>query len=279
MIDISTHIKDKFQGEFSMAFGVSRTFVSGEEHYIISPESDDDTLFEVDVHLHNNVRVTVVAKPQRHAGAMIDDIKNASKEKVVIFKEYAQALVNKGADLRFTANGLPINIDSFESFPADAKSFELRASRTAIQLGENIEAYVDLLYEWSSLIVSMLLSFLHITDTSLVVDGYEEGDSYVARTKKYERNPINRRLCLALKGYRCSICGFDFESKYGNLGKDFIHVHHVTPVSLMGPGYVVDPARDLIPVCPNCHAMLHRTYPPLAPQELLEAILDSSDIE
>ena len=48
------------------------------------------------------------------------------------------------------------------------------------------------------------------------------------------------------------------EEKYGDLGKGFIHVHHIVPLNKIGKEYVVDYKNDLIPVCPNCHAMLHR---------------------
>jgi len=64
------------------------------------------------------------------------------------------------------------------------------------------------------------------------------------------------------------VCGMDFVSRYGELGSGFIHVHHVIPVSKMGPNYIVDPINDLTPVCPNCHAMLHRKDPPLEIEEL-----------
>ena len=62
----------------------------------------------------------------------------------------------------------------------------------------------------------------------------------------------------------------NFEKVYGNIGKGFIHVHHVLPVSQLGAGYVIDPVKDLVPVCPNCHAMLHQKNPPLLPEQLLE---------
>jgi 5-methylcytosine-specific restriction protein A len=52
------------------------------------------------------------------------------------------------------------------------------------------------------------------------------------------------------------------------IGEGFVHVHHVTPVSEIGPGYVVNPATDLVPLCPNCHAMAHRSSPPLAVEAL-----------
>jgi 5-methylcytosine-specific restriction protein A len=50
----------------------------------------------------------------------------------------------------------------------------------------------------------------------------------------------------------------DFEKMYGELGRGFIHIHHVVPISTIGKEYLLDPVKDLVPVCPNCHAMLHR---------------------
>lgn len=56
----------------------------------------------------------------------------------------------------------------------------------------------------------------------------------------------------------CQICGLNFTQRYGEVGKDFIHVHHKVPLNQISEEYEVDPVNDLIPVCPNCHAMLHR---------------------
>lgn len=55
---------------------------------------------------------------------------------------------------------------------------------------------------------------------------------------------------------------------------DATHVHHIVPVSQIGLDYVIDPLKDLIPVCPNCHSMLHRKDPPLIPEELKRIVED-----
>ena len=67
-------------------------------------------------------------------------------------------------------------------------------------------------------------------------------------------------MCIQKYGCICNICQFDFEKEYGELCKDFIHDHHITPISEnKGKSYKVDYENDLIPVCPNCHAILHRS--------------------
>ncbi len=48
-----------------------------------------------------------------------------------------------------------------------------------------------------------------------------------------------------------------FEEVYGEKAKDYIEVHHIVPISERGGDYMVNPIKDLIPLCPNCHAMVH----------------------
>ena len=97
---------------------------------------------------------------------------------------------------------------------------------------------------------------------------FVEGAKKRAESNLYERNKDAREACIRLKGCRCAVCGFDFEAVYGAIGRDFIHVHHLVPVSSIGKQYTVNPATDLVPVCPNCHNMLHRQDPPFTPEEL-----------
>lgn len=99
-----------------------------------------------------------------------------------------------------------------------------------------------------------------------------EGDVSKISINKYERNPLARRICIEHFGTCCSICGFDFYKAYGLLGKDYIHIHHLIPIASIGKEYKLIPEKDLIPVCANCHAMIHMRKPALSPQELKEII-------
>lgn len=95
---------------------------------------------------------------------------------------------------------------------------------------------------------------------------------------RYERNPINRKLCLYKKGYSCVVCGTNLFEKYGEIGRDYIEIHHTTPVSMMGDGYILDIDRDLEPLCPNCHAMIHRKNPPYTIDELRNMIRNKTSV-
>lgn len=91
----------------------------------------------------------------------------------------------------------------------------------------------------------------------------------------YERNPKARKECLNFHGYSCKVCGFNFEEIYGRIGEEFIHVHHLTPISSIKDEYELNPLSDLIPVCPNCHAMLHTKTPPIEILELKKIIVNN----
>ncbi len=88
--------------------------------------------------------------------------------------------------------------------------------------------------------------------------GLFEGLKSRITVNRYERNIIARRKCIEHHGISCKVCGFDFFKVYGEIGKDYIHVHHLTPLHTINENYKIDYVNDLIPVCPNCHAMLHR---------------------
>ena len=99
--------------------------------------------------------------------------------------------------------------------------------------------------------------------------GEVEGSTrFLERVKRYERSRINRAACIELNGDSCKICSFSFGNTYGEYGEGFIHVHHIVPISEMGGSYSLNPATDLIPVCTNCHSMLHLKQKVLQPDEL-----------
>ncbi|MEZ9143974.1 HNH endonuclease [Vibrio sp. 10N.286.52.C3] len=93
---------------------------------------------------------------------------------------------------------------------------------------------------------------------------YVEGAVKQVTVNKYERDPKARKACIEYYGTRCQICSFDFAKKYGPHGSGFIEVHHIKPLNTIAKSYKVDPVKDLIPVCSNCHSILHRGTNPLS---------------
>lgn len=104
-----------------------------------------------------------------------------------------------------------------------------------------------------------------------------EGKKTVYYTTKYERSAQNREEAIRIHGTKCMICGFDFEKKYGELGKGYIEVHHIKPLSDLDEEVVVNPATDLICVCSNCHRMLHRFRSYMVSVEELRRIVKDNE--
>ena len=100
------------------------------------------------------------------------------------------------------------------------------------------------------------------------ISNFTEGAKKTITVNAYERNPQARKECIIMYGYNCSVCEFNFTKVYGDIGESFIHVHHLNLISATNDEYVIKPKEDLRPVCPNCHAMLHKKNPPYTIDEL-----------
>lgn len=108
-------------------------------------------------------------------------------------------------------------------------------------------------------------------DSTDVEYTFFEGNEEKVFTTKYERSLLARNICLEVNGLNCFVCDFNFEKVYGVIGKEFMHVHHKKAISL-NKNEETDPAKDLVPVCPNCHAMLHKRSPPFSIEEMKQII-------
>jgi len=90
------------------------------------------------------------------------------------------------------------------------------------------------------------------------LESYMEGSKTLRYVTTYERDPRYRKQALAIHGLKCKACDVDMGERYGAYAQGLIHVHHVVPVSTYEQPKPIDPATDLVPVCPNCHAVIHR---------------------
>jgi 5-methylcytosine-specific restriction enzyme A len=149
-----------------------------------------------------------------------------------------------------------LNADEFQVMHWDSQS-------SGINIPDHIAKELEKL--WRSVVIGQFANInesnpyhRYMPEQILDSEIYSEGHTEKIHVNRYERNQIAREKCIEHYGYRCSVCGFGFEEFYGEIGKEYIHVHHVVPISEIGQQYVVDPIRDLRPVCANCHGMLHR---------------------
>jgi len=86
-----------------------------------------------------------------------------------------------------------------------------------------------------------------------------EGAATLRTHLRRERSKsLIQRFKKQLEVVACSVCDFDFERTYGELGFGFIEAHHKVPVARLEPGAKTR-LEDLAAVCSNCHRMLHRS--------------------
>ena len=106
-----------------------------------------------------------------------------------------------------------------------------------------------------------------------VENGHIEGKLQTYYGQRYERNAENRRMAIEIHGTTCQACGFDFEEVYGERGRNFIEVHHIKPLHVTKETHV-NPETDLVPLCANCHRMIHRDPQHVLTVEELKQLLE-----
>lgn len=115
---------------------------------------------------------------------------------------------------------------------------------------------------------SMLKKFMEFINVQLIEfelnfknklnnEVYSEGKQIEMLCKKYERNKKARKACIDHYGPTCKVCGYEFGKTFGEEFSDLIEVHHINPLSVIKRDYIVDPIKDLVPICSNCHFAIH----------------------
>ncbi|WP_196159768.1 HNH endonuclease [Reinekea sp. G2M2-21] len=161
-------------------------------------------------------------------------------------EEYEKSLVGKYFNLKL--------IEEVDSEKLSLSSLTEKGLKAApqgpIKLNSDLEEYISGVFSTED--------DEYFPDTIKEDHGVYEGVKKQVSVNKYERSTIARAKCIEAHGYTCKVCNLNFEETYGSVGKEFIHVHHIVPIHTIGESYKIDYINDLVPVCPNCHAMLHR---------------------
>lgn len=280
MIHQSEQVKHALEQAFDIPFVVICGVHGGDPWFEIGPVNDEQGLFKLKVSFKNATRVVIDFIPEKYSASLITDMSKASADKKLLFTEFAVLLEQKKlAHIDFMINSIKYNPSAPDTWPSDWRSLSCRITRSPVSGDDEEFNVVTLTTEWAGNVLGMFLSLMHVVpvdnDIPKSVTGYNEGKAYIVESTRYERNPLNRQLCIASKGYTCSVCGFNFFVTYGDIGSGFIEVHHIEPLSRMEKERVIDPIMDLIPVCSNCHSMLHRRKPPFLPEELREKVIGS----
>lgn len=231
--------------------------------------------FAVDVTLGwRSIAVKLV--PGAFAGPLVSAMGMADEGARDTFLKLAALCTSSRAAVTLTVDGRELDLQSDSSWPADWRRVALVLVKSpAVVNTEDYTANDAELGLWTRRYLNLALALMPLeeleTSSPLDPEGLPEGAKIRIEVNRYERSRINRAACLELKGSSCIVCRFNFGKAFGSHGEGFIHVHHIVPVSQIGAGYLINPATDLVPLCPNCHAMAHRFDPP-ATVEFLRGI-------
>lgn len=151
------------------------------------------------------------------------------------------------------------------------------AKERLVQLGFEIVSDSD---DFDNLVVNEFAQdgLLAIVESDIEALNIEEGNGIEGTKRKYlvnkfERDPKNRKKAIEIHGLNCCACGFNFEEVYGERGTDFIEIHHIKPLSTLNEAVEINPETDLVPLCANCHRMVHRRKDNVLEVEQLKSIL------
>lgn len=264
-------LTEKLQTRFGLSISGSVEEIDGGTFVVIRP---------IDLEYPNGFGIVLARTPRlieasfkadAFARSLLRQMAESDDEARATFATLAHKAASDGFRLTISVNGN--YFASLDELPhGDWNKLELDCDK---RLGNNKpsqEQFQNLSVETASVCLGLVLALLQVEEATESTQGLDvglpEGAKIHIVVNKYERSPANRAACISYYGTLCQVCGFDFGSVYGQIGRDFIEVHHKVPVSLMGEGYRVDPVNDLIPVCGNCHAMMHRKNPPLSVEEL-----------
>lgn len=261
-------IVDNLESLYHIQFGMETRIQNGHHQYRLYPV--EDRPFVVDI-TFTATRVSADLEPKASA-QFVNDMGMQPESKRILFTKHANIIRSHGYKISMSINDRPVDPVDNTMWGDNWRKMKLHITRVLDESESNPEAIV---LELSPLVMGMILSLAVLVPNDEQwkhMDGAEK-ERWV---KTYERNPINRAICISVKGTRCSVCDLDFGERYGEIGTGFIHVHHIIPVSRMNGPRELNPLTDLIPVCPNCHYMLHRRDPPFPPDELRDILKNNN---
>lgn len=210
-------------------------------------------------------RLHVRFEPGKFAASLLSDMGNADVVGRSAFRAVLSDCDRLGSRVSVEVNGLQVPFDSEALWTQSWHRVVLAIDKGQIELGtDEGEADTNIVCRWTGRLAAAVAAVLpteEVVEPS--VRGYREGAVTTVRFSRYERDRRNRAAAIAIHGTACQGCGLQMGERYGPVAAGFIEVHHVTPVSQIGEGYMIDPGRDLVPLCPNCHAVVHRHDPPL----------------
>ena len=271
--------------ETGLGFKVfSRTDSDGHQIISLTPEGYNPAhTFGIDVEIGWR-RLELSFVPGKFAGPLLQAMSEADASGRAVFRAVLRECEIQGAKISLRLNGMEQHFDEEAIWDATWRRLSFRLSKGNLELGtEDGIPDFEIVQNWATRFAAAIVSLLPLEEHKTEeLEGYPEGAVQIVEVNRYERDRRNRAAALAIHGSACLACGMDFGRTYGPHAEGYIEVHHVVPVSQLGSDYVIDPKDDLVPLCPNCHAVAHRRNPPFTVDEIKGLLRrgtgDSSDV-
>lgn len=221
-------------------------------------------------------RIDVYFRPGSFAGELMMAMGSADETARQTFSSILNVCQNEGAEVALSVNGNTCDPDESTIWTKPWRSLEFSIRRGMLPINQgDTDADTRQIELWLSRAAAAIVALLPLqgedqgqAETTTEVSGLPEGAKIRVEVNRYERDRRNRAAALAIHGYLCKACDLDMGARYGPEAAGLIEVHHVTPVSEVGAAYIINPKTDLVPLCPNCHAVAHRRSPPFSLDEL-----------
>ena len=217
-------------------------------------------------------RIEVHFRLGRFAVDLLKSMNSANKEQRRLFIAILPKCRDSDAKIDLLVNETRYSFfdDGFWDLPWTSFRFLLSKGMLAINDGDDENDY-QIVEQWTLLVVAAVMALLPL---SVEIEdeedelGFHDGTLTRVPQNRYERDRRNRVAALSIHGKICIGCGLDMAKKYGHLASGVIEVHHIQPVSEYRISRQINPRTDLVPLCPNCHAVVHLRNPPYTVDEL-----------
>ena len=222
-------------------------------------------------------RLKIGFEPGKFAAGLLADMSRADETGRAAFRSVLAECINLGAEVDLWVNGDARSFDEEGFWGASWTRFAMSVRKGQLELGtEDGEPDADIICSWTRRFTAAIVAILPLEESNERSDpgvkGYPEGVLTTVQANRYERDRRNRAAAISIHGTTCQGCYASMGERYGAVATGFIEVHHVTPVSQLEAGYVIDPVRDLVPLCPNCHGVAHRRVPPFTVDEIRQML-------
>lgn len=221
-------------------------------------------------------QLQVMFRAGRWAGELVAAMGQTDEEGKRIWVDLvSRCTAGDGGRLTMTVNGKLVDAMEPALWPSNWQLLTIAFERPRVALDDYDATAMGLTSPeiWIARFGAAIAALLPIQEVE--VGQFEpdvEGDPRLAAHFSYERSRRNRAAAISIHGYDCHACSTNMEKVYGPLGADFIHVHHENMLAAQGGARLVDPYTDLVPLCPNCHAIAHRRRPPYSVMEIRDAL-------